>query len=127
MLHQDLEAEAVSCPICGSPKKTERRFCNRKCLKEGYRRGLVQNPGLFKRGGVSLNKGRTLESWLGEERARDIKAGMSANSAGKAPQLRKLNDDPTIAAKRVKEVARLGSTVARQQTARGRLSGVHFV
>ena len=64
--------------------------------------GLVKNSGLFKPGAVSLNKGRTLESWVGEERAREIKARMSANSAARAPQLERLNDDPSIAARRVK-------------------------
>jgi len=42
-----------------------------------------------------------LESWVGEERAREIKARMSLNSRGKAPQLKKLNDDPTITARRL--------------------------
>jgi hypothetical protein len=50
---------------------------------------------------VSPNKGRTLESWVGEDRARQIKARMSENSKGKAHFLRRLNDDPDIAAKRV--------------------------
>jgi hypothetical protein len=49
---------------------------------------------------VSPNKGRTLESWVGEDRAREIKARMSRNSKAKAPFLRRLNDDPVIAAKR---------------------------
>jgi hypothetical protein len=63
--------------------------------------GLVKNPGLFKQGSVSPNKGRTLESWVGEERAREIKAKMSANSSTKALQLRRLNDDPGIVARRI--------------------------
>jgi len=70
-------------------------------LKEGYRLGMVTNSGLFKRGSVSLNKGRTLESWVGEDRAREIKAKMSANSLTKAPFLKKLNDDPGIVARRI--------------------------
>ncbi|MDE1853638.1 MAG: hypothetical protein KGI38_07820 [Thaumarchaeota archaeon] len=70
-------------------------------MKEGYRIGLVKNSGLFKKGSVSLNKGRTLESWVGVDRAREIKAKMSANSAAKAPQLKKLNDDPEIVARRI--------------------------
>lgn len=77
------------------------RFCSRRCVKEGYRLGIVVNPGNFKKGSVSLNKGRTLESWVGEDRAREIKERMSANSRNKAPQLRKLNDDPTIKARRL--------------------------
>ncbi len=61
---------------------------------------MVANPGLFKPGSVSPNKGRTLESWVGEERARDIKARMSQNSLKKAAFLRKLNESPGIAKKR---------------------------
>ncbi|MDA4126757.1 MAG: hypothetical protein OK452_06105 [Thaumarchaeota archaeon] len=64
--------------------------------------GLTKNNGLFKKGSVSLNKGRTLESWVGEVRAREIKARMSANSVAKASFLKRLNDDPEIGAKRVK-------------------------
>ncbi len=56
---------------------------------------------MFKPGSVSPNKGRTLESWVGEERARQIKARMSASSRSKAPQLRKLNEDPAMVAKRI--------------------------
>ena len=63
--------------------------------------GLVSNPGLFAKGSISPNKGRTLESWVGEDRAREIRARMSASSASKAPQLRRLNEDPRMAAKRV--------------------------
>jgi hypothetical protein len=70
-------------------------------VREGYHQGLVKNSGLFVQGRVSLNKGRTLESWVGEERAREIKAKMSANSAAKLPMLRKLNEDPNIVSKRV--------------------------
>lgn len=91
-----------ACPICGSEKRSKNKFCSRVCLKEGYRRGLIANPGLFKKGSISLNRGRTLESWVGEEGARVIKARMSANSANRAPQLRRLNDDPTIVARRLR-------------------------
>jgi hypothetical protein len=69
-------------------------------MARGYQLGLVVNGGLFKPGSVSPNKGRTLESWVGEERAREIKARMSLNSAKKAPQLRKLNDDPKVLQRR---------------------------
>jgi len=62
---------------------------------------MVINSGNFKKGSISLNKGRTLESWVGEERAKEIKARMSLNSRNKAPHLRKLNDDPTITARRL--------------------------
>jgi len=48
-----------------------------------------------------LNKGRTLESWVGEEKAKEIKSRMSLNSRNKAPQLRKLNDDPAVTARRL--------------------------
>jgi len=89
------------CPVCNSPILNTNRFCGRKCVRAGYRLGLVINPGNFKKGSVSLNKGRTLESWVGEERAKEIKARMSLNSRNKAPQLRKLNDDPTITARRL--------------------------
>ena len=63
---------------------------------------MVINSGNFKKGSISLNRGRTLESWVGEERAKEIKARMSLNSRNKAPQLRRLNDDPTIIARRLK-------------------------
>ena len=62
---------------------------------------MVVNLGNFKKGSTSLNKGRTLESWVGEARAKEIRERMSANSRNKAPQLRKLNDDPTITARRL--------------------------
>ena len=90
------------CPVCGLVVINKNRFCSRKCVKEGYRLGMVINPGNFKKGSISLNKGRTLESWVGEERAKEIKARMSLNSRNKAPQLRKLNDDPNITARRLR-------------------------
>jgi hypothetical protein len=100
--HEETRSHPVSnCPICGIPTRGKNKFCSRKCLKEGYRVGLVKNRGLFKRGSVSLNKGRTLESWVGESRAREIKAKMSANSASKAPFLKRLNEDPGIVARRI--------------------------
>jgi len=89
-----------TCPVCDSPIHNTNRFCSRKCIREGYQLGLVVSPGNFKKGSVSLNKGRTLESWVGEERAREIRARMSLNSRNKAPQLRRLNEDPTITARR---------------------------
>lgn len=45
-----------ACPICGSPAKRGNKFCSRDCLREGYRRGVVTNGGLFKKGMTSLNK-----------------------------------------------------------------------
>jgi len=89
------------CPVCDSPVYNTNRFCSRKCVREGYRLGLVTNPGNFKKGSISLNRGRTLESWVGEERAREIKARMSLNSQKKASHLRQLNEDPAIAARRL--------------------------
>jgi hypothetical protein len=62
---------------------------------------MVSNPGWFKPGSVSLNKGRTLESWVGEERAQEIKARMSLNSQKKAPHLRRLNEDPEVLKRRL--------------------------
>jgi hypothetical protein len=49
---------------------------------------------------TSPNKGRTLESWVGKERSREIRNRMSENSKGKAGQLRRLNEDPRALAKR---------------------------
>jgi hypothetical protein len=90
-----------TCPVCGTSTPRNRKFCSRACVRQAYRQGLIVNRGNFRPGSVSLNKGRTLESWVGEERAREIKARMSINSRGKAPQLRRLNDDPTIMARRL--------------------------
>ena len=89
------------CPVCGLAIEGKNRFCSRKCVKEGYRLGIVINSGNFRKGSISLNKGRTLESWVGEERAKEIKVKMSLNSRNKAPQLRKLNDDPAITVRRL--------------------------
>jgi hypothetical protein len=83
----------------------KRKFCDRRCVREAYHRGMIRNPGLFKPGGVSPNKGRTLESWVGAERAREIKAKMSASSLKKISQLRKLNEDPQIVARRLESRA----------------------
>jgi len=90
------------CPVCHGPAEDSRRFCSRACYGRGYKLGLVVNSGNFKPGAVSPNKGRTLESWVGEERAREIKARMSMNSRGKAVHLRRLNEDPDVLAKRLK-------------------------
>jgi hypothetical protein len=96
------ELQLSTCPICGSPKERKKKYCSRACVKEGYRMGLTKNDGLFKKGSVSPNKGRTLESWVGEERAREIKARMSANSIAKASLLNRMNNDPGILAKRLR-------------------------
>ena len=42
-----------------------------------------------------------MESWVGERRASEIKARMSVSSKKKAPQLRKLNEDPNILTRRL--------------------------
>jgi len=54
----------------------------------------------FRKGNPSPNKGRTLESWVGEARAQEVRNRMSESSKGKAPQLRRLNEDPEVLAKR---------------------------
>ena len=48
----------------------------------------------------SLNKGRTLESWVGKERAQEIRHKMSENSKSKAPHLKRLNEDARALEKR---------------------------
>jgi hypothetical protein len=88
--------------VCGIAFAGENRFCNRNCYARAYKLGLVINPGNFKKGSVSPNKGRTLESWVGAERAKEIKARMSLNSRNKAPQLRKLNNDPAVTVRRLR-------------------------
>ena len=48
----------------------------------------------------SLNRGRTLESWVGRERAQEIKHRMSEKSKGKAGHLKRLNTDAQVLQKR---------------------------
>ncbi len=81
------------CLICGKPISEKRKFCSRKCYGQAYRNKLVENSGHFKKGQQSPNKGRTLESWVGIERARAIRLKMLENSKSKAPFLRELNRD----------------------------------
>ena len=76
------------------------QFCDRACVAEAYRKGIIANKGSFRKGVTSLNKGRTLESWVGKERAQEIKRRMSENSKGKASQLRRLNSDARTMEKR---------------------------
>ncbi len=52
---------------------------------------MILNKGWFRKGQPSLNKGRTLESWVGEERAQQIRERMSSHSKKKAEFLRLLN------------------------------------
>ena len=89
------------CPVCSARTKGKNRFCSKECYGRAYKLGLVVNPGNFKKGSISPNKGRTLESWVGLERAKEIKERMSLNSRNKAPQLRKPNDDPTVMQRRL--------------------------
>jgi len=56
---------------------------------------------MFKKGQESPNKGRTLESWVGEERGRAIRLKMSENSKKKAPHLRMLNQDKSVLERRL--------------------------
>lgn len=62
---------------------------------------MVIDSGLFAKGSVPLNKGRTSGSRVGAERAREIKVKMPNNSMAKAIRLKKLNDDPTIIPRRI--------------------------
>ena len=94
-----------NCPTCNRRISDQNKFCDRNCVREGYRLGIIINSGNFKKGSVSLNKGHTLESWVGEEKAKEIKARMSLHSRGKAAQLRRLNDDPTVLRRRLKSRA----------------------
>ena len=89
------------CRTCGKPlKKPDAQFCDRACYAQAYRNGIITNKGWFRKGVTSLNKGKTLESWVGKDRAQEIKQRMSANSKGKAGQLRKLNSDAGVLTKR---------------------------
>src|SRR5438552_4602213 len=76
-------------------------FCSKKCYGEGYRRKIITNRAWFIKGQQSPNKGRTLESWVGEGRANEIRAKMSANSKGKAQFLKELNKNKDFVAKRL--------------------------
>jgi hypothetical protein len=89
------------CLICGKPIADKRKFCSRQCYGEAYRMRLISNSGHFSKGQQSPNKGRTLESWVGEERGRAIRQKMSENSRKKAPFLRELNQDKSILERRI--------------------------
>lgn len=89
------------CLTCGGQLMTTNlKFCGRRCYAEAYRRGLITNRGWFRKGQASPNKGRTLASWVGEERARQIRERMSRNSKKKAEFLRLLNTDKEFLRKR---------------------------
>ncbi len=79
---------------------TNKKFCGRRCYADAYRRGLITNSAWFQKVQSSLNKGRTLESWVGEERARQIRERMSINSKKKAEFLPLLNTNKEFLAKR---------------------------
>lgn len=92
----------ATCRSCGKElSKRGAKFCNRACYADACKRGLVPNKGFFKKGTPSLNKGRTLESWVGEEQAAEIRARMSRNSKTKGEFLRGLNKRGDILQKRI--------------------------
>jgi hypothetical protein len=90
-----------NCLVCSNQISPKRKFCSRKCYGEAYAMKLIENNGLFKKGQQSLNKGRSPESWVGEERATEIRLKMSENSKKKAGFLRRLNEDKTVLARRI--------------------------
>ena len=90
-----------SCGICGKGlEERDAKFCSRDCYTEARRRGIIHNKGQFVKGQVSPNKGRTLESWVGKERAAEIRARMSRNSKKKGDFLRSLNISGDVLRKR---------------------------
>lgn len=91
----------TSCLVCRKPIQRRQKFCSRQCYADACRRGLIRNSGQFKKGHESPNKGRTLESWVGEARASEIRLSMSVNSRKKAVHLRRLNRDPSILQHRI--------------------------
>jgi hypothetical protein len=93
--------ELKYCGSCGRVlERADAKFCHRVCYAQAVRDGVVPNKGRLRKGNPSPNKGRTLESWVGEERALEIRTRMSESSIGKAPQLRRLNEDAEVLAKR---------------------------
>lgn len=93
--------EQRQCGFCARAlEKPGAKFCDRVCYAQAVREGLVSNKGRFRKGNPSPNKGRTLESRVGEERAQEIRNRMSESSKGKAPQLRRLNEDAEVLARR---------------------------
>ena len=61
---------------------------------------MILNAGWFKKGQVSPNRGHTLESWVGEDRAKAIRLKMSTNSKKKAKFLRGLSRNIAFIKKR---------------------------
>ncbi len=92
----------ASCLTCSSLLSSQQaKFCSKKCYFEALRLGMISNKGMFQKGQASPNKGRTLESWVGPERALEIRKKMSKLSKLKAESLRRLNSDQTILEMRV--------------------------
>lgn len=93
--------ETKRCESCGKVlQKPNVKFCDRDCYAQAARDGTISNSGRFRKGNPSPNKGRTLESWVGEERAQEIRNRMSESSKKKAFGLRRLNEDADALAKR---------------------------
>lgn len=92
----------ATCGVCGRALSKKRsKFCSRDCYARAYKIGLITNRGFFKPGVSSMNKGKTLESWVGEERAAEIRARMSRNSRRKGDFLRELNGRRDVLRKRL--------------------------
>jgi hypothetical protein len=86
---------------CGKVlSKRRSKFCDRNCYNEASRKRLITNPGWYRKGQPSPNRGHTLESWVGIERAHEIRARMSLNSKSKGDFLRSLNLDKSYLEKR---------------------------
>ena len=90
-----------NCLVCGKLISSRRKFCDRVCYAEAYHRNLIHNRGLFKKGQQSPNKGRSLESWVGEERGRAIRLKMSLNSKRRVPFLLNLNQNKSVLERRI--------------------------
>jgi hypothetical protein len=91
----------AQCGICKRALSKKRaKFCSKQCYAEASRRGMIPNKGFFKKGAPSMNKGRTLESWVGEERGAEIRARMSINSRKKGSFLKELNARSDVLRKR---------------------------
>jgi hypothetical protein len=93
--------DLICCLVCGKELAGKNsKFCSRACYADAYKKGLITNKGFFKRGVPSLNKGRTLESWVGPERGAEIRARMSRSSKKKGEFLGGLNYESDVLRKR---------------------------
>ncbi len=90
-----------NCRVCGNLIEDKNKFCNRICYAKAYELNLIHNTGLFKKGQQSPNKGRSLESWVGEVKGKEIRLKMSENSKKKTPHLRRLNQDKAVLERRI--------------------------